>query len=229
MPLAPPHDPRTSDAPDDAERSADPAAGTSEDAPSPEREPLTREAVVAATRALIIDEGLAAVSLRRIAASLGVTAPALYAYVTDKRDLMRAVAEFEFGRLIARFEAVEGSDPVERTRRTGRAYIEHAVENPELFRTMFLFPPDIALGSPADDVLPLATRAFEVGLTAITEAIETGAFRSMDPAMAALTMWTAAHGCADVLLLGFTVDDTARDALIDSVLDTTIAGLRATP
>src|SRR5215831_5461101 len=55
------------------------------------RPPLTRETVVAATRELIEDEGLEAVSFRRLAQRLGVTAPALYAYVSDKDDLLRSV------------------------------------------------------------------------------------------------------------------------------------------
>ena len=46
------------------------------------------------------DIGLEAVSLRRVGANLGVTAPALYAYVTDKSDLLRSVAEVEFDHLM---------------------------------------------------------------------------------------------------------------------------------
>jgi len=193
------------------------------------RPTLTRDAVIAATRALIIDEGLDAVSLRRVAGTLGVTAPALYAYVTDKRDLMRAVAEFEFGQLIARFEAIDAPDPVVRVRAASRAYIDHAVANPELFRTMFLFPPDLSFGAPVDDELPIATHAFELSLTSITEAIEQGRFRPMEPVMAGLTLWTATHGCATVLLMGFAIDDDAREQLIDSLLDTMLAGFTAPP
>ncbi len=62
-----------------------------------DRETLTGEAVVAAARDQIRTKGLDAVSLRQVGAALGVTAPALYAYVTDKRDLLRAVAEDDGG------------------------------------------------------------------------------------------------------------------------------------
>jgi AcrR family transcriptional regulator len=191
------------------------------------RETLTREAVVAATRALIVDESLAAVSLRRVGAALGVTAPALYAYVTDKRDLLRGVAEFEFGELIKRFEAIDDPDPLVRMRQLSRAYIDHALANPELFKTMFLFPPDLAFGGTTGEELALATRTFEVGLVAITEAVEQGLIRNIDPITAGLTIWTATHGCADVLLMGFEFDDASRDELINRVLDTVIAGLQA--
>ncbi|MGZ4759044.1 MAG: TetR/AcrR family transcriptional regulator, partial [Acidimicrobiales bacterium] len=76
--------------------------------------PLNRQTVIDAARSCIVADGLEAVSLRKLAATLGVTAPALYAYVDDKRDLLRGVAELEFRRLSTRFEQIDDPDPVER-------------------------------------------------------------------------------------------------------------------
>ena len=89
-------------------------------------------------------------------AALGVTAPALYGHVKDKQDLLRAVAEDEFDRLIARFDEVTDTDPVARIRGYNHAYVTHARENPDTFRVMFLFPPDLAGAAevPDDVVLP---------------------------------------------------------------------------
>jgi AcrR family transcriptional regulator len=192
------------------------------------RETLTREAIVAVTRDLIVSEGLDAVSLRRVGGALGVTAPALYAYVTDKRDLLRGVAEGEFATLMDRFEAVDDPDPLMRMRAYSRAYVDYALEQPELFKTMFLFPPDLQLGEPTGEELPVATNTFERGLEAIAEAVERGMLRAdVDPLLAGLTLWTATHGLADVLLLGFGFDEAGREHLITTVLDTIIAGLSA--
>jgi hypothetical protein len=44
--------------------------------------------------------------------------------------------------------------------------------------------------------------------------------------MVGLTLWTATHGAADVLLMGFGFDDATRDQLVDAVIDTLIEGLR---
>ena len=171
--------------------------------------------------------GLQAVSLRRVGSSLGVTAPALYAYVTDKNDLLRSVAEGEFDRLMERFAAIDDPDPLERVRQLGRAYVDHAVNNPELFRTMFLFPPELANTTATGQELPAATKAFEMALSATTAAVDQGCFPGIDPLTAALTTWTAMHGLADVLLLGFGFDDQTRDQLIDTVIDTMVRGLQA--
>lgn len=188
-------------------------------------EPLSRESIVAATRSLIASEGLDAVSLRRVAAALGVTAPALYAHVADKRDLLRGVAEGEFRRLLDRFASIDEPDPLARVRRLCRAYVDHALDSPELFRTMFLFRPELALGGGGGEELPLATVAFETAMTALSDAVASGALRPVDPLMAALALWAAVHGAAEVLLMGFDFDPTTRQALVCAVVDTMIAGL----
>lgn len=176
---------------------------------------------------MIVADGLDSVSLRRVAGTLGVTAPALYAYVEDKRDLLRGVAEQAFSTLIARFETIAVDDPIERIDAYSRAYVGFALDNPELFRTMFLFPPALAVSEPTGEELPAATRSFELPRLAIAEAMDQGRLRAQDPDEAALTVWTATHGLADVLLLGFGFDDGSRRRLVDQVLDTVLTGLGA--
>jgi AcrR family transcriptional regulator len=190
-------------------------------------EPLSRRAIIDATRAFITDEGLDAVSLRRIGARLEVTAPALYAYVSDKRDLLAAVAQEEFDQLISAFEGVTDVDPVDRTRAYCRAYVAHARANPELFKTMFLFQPDLGVGEPPASGSPSATAAFELPAAALREAIDAGTFRPVDPLLASLTMWVAVHGITDMVLMGFAVDDAFIDELVESTVDTLLRGFAA--
>lgn len=56
-----------------------------------DRPPLSREAVARAALTLISAEGLEKLSMRRLAASLGVEAMSLYNHVHDKQDLLAAV------------------------------------------------------------------------------------------------------------------------------------------
>jgi len=187
-------------------------------------EPLTRAAIVAATRDLIRRDGLEAVSLRRVAAALGVTAPALYAYMRNKRDLLAAIADEEFTALIERFRDVEGEDPLVRTRGYCRAFIDHALENPELFKVMFEFRPRLGFGDLGAE-LPAATEAFELPVGALEEAIAAGRLRETDPLLATFTTWAAIQGTADVLLMGFDFDETFRERLIESTIEMVIRGM----
>ena len=57
------------------------------------RDPLHRDAVLAAAVALADTEGLAALSMRRLADALGVVPMALYKHVSDKEDLLDGMVD----------------------------------------------------------------------------------------------------------------------------------------
>jgi len=185
---------------------------------------LQRDAIVDAARALIVAGGLEALSLRRLARGMGVTAPALYAHVRDKQDLVRAVVDIEIEALAASFEKFKDLGPVDRIRAHSRAYVVYARENPELFRVMLLVPPGgLAGGVP----LPATTNAFAEAVRAVDEAIATGAIKSDDALLVALTLWSGAHGVASLLQLGFDLPRELEDAMIDEVTDRILAGYQA--
>ena len=186
---------------------------------------LQRAAIVEAARDVIVTGGLKALSLRRLASQLGVTAPALYAHVRDKQDLLRALAEDEFERLVAHFDEVDEADPIERIKAHSRAYVEHTREQPELFRVMFLFPPELSPADVPDDVnLPGATKAFAAAAEAVEDAVRSGALVADDPLLVALTLWAGVHGVASVLQLGFGLPAELEDQLIDEVIGRILAG-----
>ena len=148
--------------------------------PRPTRRPaLDRAGVVAAARDSIAKEGYEAFSLRQLASQLGVTAPALYAHVRGKKELIRAVAEMEFGRFTKLLEKVDLNDPLERIREGARVYVNFARENPEIFRLMFRFRPVIT-EEPRGDEFDAATRSFQRGAASIRQAMDAGALRNDD-------------------------------------------------
>lgn len=61
------------------------------------REPLTRERIVAAALRIMDEEGLEAVTMRRVGRELGVEAMSLYNHVKDKEDVLDGVAEAVMG------------------------------------------------------------------------------------------------------------------------------------
>ena len=188
-----------------------------------DRPPLQRDAIVDAARDLIVAGGLKALSLRRLARGMGVTAPAFYAHVEDKEDLLRAVVDAEIEVLAASFEEFDDLDPVERIRAHGRAYVAYARENPELFRVMLLVPP---AGPPGTVPLPATTRAFAAAVGAVDEAIAAGDIKADDALLVALTLWSGAHGVATLLQLGFDLPLELEDAMIDEITDRILAGYR---
>ena len=135
-----------------------------------------------------------------------------------------AVAEDEFHRLHERFDAVDEADPVERIRALGRAYVGHARDEPQLHRLMFRYPPRLPAAG-----LPLsfgpATDVFAAALEPVEQAIAADLLVVDDPFVAALALWSAAHGVAEVLLMGFDFPDEMTDALVDAAIDSSVTGM----
>jgi TetR/AcrR family transcriptional regulator, tetracycline repressor protein len=75
------------------EQQVNDGAGNGPSGDRPRREPLSRERIVRAALRLMDEEGLEAVTMRRIGKELGVEAMSLYNHVADKEDILDAVAE----------------------------------------------------------------------------------------------------------------------------------------
>lgn len=189
------------------------------------RQPLTREAISQAARDLLVAEGLHAVSLRRVASSLGVTAPALYAHVVDKRDLLQGIVEREVDTLLDRFSSVQTDDAVQRLQQMAMTYVEYGLENPDLFRAMFLFRPELT-AEPRHDGPALGSNIQGAFVAAVRDAQNAGVLDDGDPDLAALTVWTTAHGVIVTLLAGPPLDKDLRDKLCDAAINASLTGLR---
>ena len=162
--------------------------------------PDTRERLLAHARDLILLDGVEGFSMRKLAARAGVTAAAIYFHFADKGALLQAVMASGCAALRQAFNrAALVADPVERVRRTGLAFVEFSLENPEDFRFLCLSPPaglardpaDPGLGDPAQD-------AYAFLLHAVAEGVAAGRYRPeySDPRQLAQLLASAMHGVA---------------------------------
>jgi len=194
---------------------------------------LSRDALVDAAREVISTVGLDAFTLRRLGDVFNVSAPAMYSHFSDKHELLRAVADIEFERLIARYEEIErnisADDPLGRIRAQCRNYVRMCRDDRELFRLMFLFPPAIGgIGDlPPGSELPAATRALEIAIDTVRDAIDAGALDADEPVLPAMALWAGVHGVANIVLLGLELPEEFVDALTDEVTNRTLLGYGA--
>jgi len=196
-----------------------------------ERERLdTREKILDAARELFIAEGYDGVSMRKIADKIEYSPTAIYVHFADKDELFLEICHDDFRRLAHSFTAMgKIADPVERLRKTGYAYIEFGLKNPNHYRTMFMTPHPPILdselasrgkGNPEED-------AYEFLRATIADAIEAGAFRDdvKDADLVAQTMWAGVHGvislqiakCDDPWVSWRTLKKRS-DAMLDALL-----------
>jgi AcrR family transcriptional regulator len=138
-----------------------------------------RDQVVRVARDLAESDGWAAVTMRRLAAELGVTQPVLYTAFASRQALVDAVALDGFGDIAAALEAVEAA-PAERM----RAYLDFAAAHPRIYEAMFLLPSELPFAS--DDTPEPLRRAFSALHAAFPDADGTRVE----------VVWAALHGLA---------------------------------
>ena len=90
--------------------SVEPRQGDGESSTSRRREPVTRDRIPRAALQVMDEEGLEAVTMRRLGRELGVEAMSLYRYVKGKEDILDGIlevvmAEFEFPEETGEWEA----------------------------------------------------------------------------------------------------------------------------
>lgn len=192
---------------------------------SAHRPTLDRDSIVAAARIAIAQHGVENFSLRRLASDLGVTAPALYAHVRGKEELIGAVAAGEFQHFREHLKTVEAGEPLERIRADCKAYVGYARENPELFKLMFQFRPVIT-ETPRGDEFDPATRSFESGSAAVQDAFDAGLFATDDALTASLTIWTATHGLVSLILSGAQFTPGQEEKIFDTLMHAVLTGLQ---
>ena len=98
------------------------------------REPLSRDRIIEAALHIMDDEGLEAVTMRRIGRELGVEAMSLYNHVGDKEDILSGVVEA----VMAEFEFPddESGDWAERGRAAARAWRQLLLAHPNVITVM---------------------------------------------------------------------------------------------
>ncbi|MBM9592810.1 TetR/AcrR family transcriptional regulator [Leptospira sp. 201903075] len=99
-----------------------------------------RPALIQAARTLLQNQGLEALSLRSIAAAIGVTHMAPYAHFKGKQELLQAVAASGYDELADNMLVAQKENPKVRGRSLayhyGVEYIRFAMGNPNLYRLM---------------------------------------------------------------------------------------------
>ena len=100
-----------------------------------------RAKILDAARELFVNEGVEAVSMRKIADKIGYSATTLYNYFEDKEALLYALCDADFGTLQELFKKIgKIADPIERLRKMGQTYITFALRYPSHYRLMFMTP-----------------------------------------------------------------------------------------
>jgi AcrR family transcriptional regulator len=101
-----------------------------------------RERILDAARHIVVREGFAALSMRKIADAIEYSPATLYLHFESRDEIARALCAEGYAQLLSSFEPLaQIADPAERLRALGRAYVAFGVAHPETYRLIFMEDP----------------------------------------------------------------------------------------
>jgi AcrR family transcriptional regulator len=185
----------------------------------------TRQRLLAAALALVDEEGEAALSMRRLAARVGVSAPALYRHFADKGALLQCLvdeANAELGRHLVTPRRNRGPLPgmVE-------GYLAFAVERPQLYDVLFFSRGRVDVEIPPSGE---SSENFRLLRDAVTAAMNGGDLRHADVTQTTVTLWALMHGLVALQRQGRFGGDPKRFAEVFwASLEQIVTGLAPAP
>ena len=192
-----------------------------------EKEQLRRQ-IIAAARELFVNEGYENVSMRKIADKIEYSPTTIYLYFKDKADLLDSVCKETLLDLLNTLELLnrDKSNPVETLKKSGKAYVDFGLKYPQDYKLTFVVRPQFQKGLGLEEG-SVGERVFNYLCAMVSECIRQKAFRQVAVETTGQALWSAVHGVT-LLLIDFPdFPWTAKDKLIDMVIDTMIDGLKA--
>ena len=178
----------------------------------------SRESILDSAIAYIETHGLAELSMRTLAAELGVTPNALYRYFASRAELEYAVAD-EAGKLLhaALIKAVGSKAPVDAMRGVAKAYLKFARQRPQLYALKMSYCTDDGNEPDSHKQLWDAMLALVGGLPLV------GDWSAED---LAISLWAYLHGLIELDRANSLGGKRPEDA-VEVGLDLFMAGLMA--
>lgn len=185
-----------------------------------------KKAIILKSEEILEKTGIEGLSLRDIAADLGVSHAAPYRHFPKKIDLLFNLAIRGFADLAEQMRlAWESSeDPVERLRSSGTRYVKLALKHPR--RTELMFGGTLACEAEVPEELQSISKESFMGLFRIIEDGQNkGVFRGGNTLDLSFTLWSLVHGFA-VLTNGKQIPPQVfQERSLDTILESSLSSM----
>lgn len=140
----------------------------------------TRDRILAAARKAFDRHGLEGLSLRDVAAKVGITPMAIYRHFASKEALVDALVLEALDEWSARVAALPAAEGLAKIEQMGEAFLDFALREPRRFEAAFLLPSRKARRYP-DDFAAGRSPAGNVQLRVLEEGIRQGKIGGAPP------------------------------------------------
>jgi AcrR family transcriptional regulator len=172
-------------------------------------------ALLVHAKKLISQNGVENLSLRQVAAKVGVSPSAAYHHFPDKDALLRAAAKSAFEDMaefqVASQQNFKGTSALaarKRFRALGISYVGFAQTNPHLFRLSF------GPYCGGDEMARGESRPWQLLVASLDQLMAAGEIHPRIRPHAEVLVWSAIHGAATLIL-----DELLPEAALESILD----------
>lgn len=160
-----------------------------------------RDKILQTTRTLLFSDGYKALSMRKIAREIGVSATSIYLYFDSKDHLVHTLIEESVNDLsVALEQGVEGkSDTLDRFKAIIDSYMEFALNNSEKYQVIYSVQTDRMSRYPKEKFRK-ARRGYTLLESVIRQGISERIVDLEDATIAAYSIWAQLHGVVSVVL-----------------------------
>lgn len=191
-----------------------------------------RDALLDAALVRLQDDGVAKLSLRALAADVGVSPTAVYRHFEDKLALLAAIASDGFTGLTRNMQQYLGEQPCDAMialQRIGMGYIDYAIKHPAHYRLMFgqrmverqRFP----------ELYQSSTKSFAMLRNNMQRGLDEQVFKPLPVELLTTTAWSLVHGLSMLCIDGLVAYPSSNDldTLAQTVTRLLADGLLKTP
>lgn len=171
----------------------------------------TRARILAEAEAVVATEGARAVTMRGVAARVGVTPMALYRHFPGRDALMAAIVE-EAQATFLKYLQRSLAEPTAERRffAAGDQYLAFGLGHPRRYAALFMDAGPSAPGTPGREAAWEDAATFRFLVDRIRDCAAEGVLAIDDAEDAALTVWAHVHGLVSLHLAGKLPADDAR-------------------
>jgi AcrR family transcriptional regulator len=162
-----------------------------------------KNTLVAAAITILAKDGVAGLTLRKVARKAGVSHAAPYAHFSDKQALIAAISTEGFKRLYDSMDSVISSypnDPLKQLTGGAWAYIQFGVSDPDHFKVTFSGVLEREKDYPA--FVEISQKTFARVVSVVKDCQLAGVLGQDSPEVVAVTLWGQLHGLVSLFIEG---------------------------
>lgn len=155
-----------------------------------------KKEILSAARELFTERGWESTSIRNIAEKIEYSPATIYLHYKDKNEIIFDLHREGFRLLVNYLSVLNGvSEPFERLKAMGRAYIRFALENQDTYKLIFVMEePMKHMASCATIDWDEGDKAFNLLMNTVQDCQKQGYFPNLQPVNLSFVIWSTMHG-----------------------------------